>query len=641
MAFVFKSRKDQDIKIGETNDIGPGEYLPQTDLKTIKVSKEPFLIGEKRSIEKFDDVPGPGAYYQDDVLLKYLKNVQNEKIIEQNDKDQLFNKDGTINLKPNVEKLGFTTKERRFKDKSDFDTPGPGFYFPPIKKKDTSMKSSTTYAKEMKKMKKLYAIKKENVIPSIPTHNQDFGFDITKNGELCRKTNPEMYKTFSGEKGDTVGPGSYEIDQPNQWHKTGTEWSKFKTKRDSTVSDKTAMGTTKFDSNIMSLQTTGYSDNLLMSGTNFYFNNANNNNGNIFQDTKASTEINFFKPKSQKDKKNSMKCRIVNCKIANQRASKEIKKDFESIIGKNFPGPGYYYDNDKLTAFNPKPNPEYKQFFGSKMERFKNFNNTMDDNQLSPATYFNNDENEKSKGYQIQQEKMSRTAKNFAPFYTRTNRFFKIANKFTSPGPGQYNPSSVGKKSKNFSSTFSKFGSTEKRFSENKISKWQFDTPGPGSYIDPYSATGTFNTVKFRGMIVNIEKAKTLSRPHHENINADIRSFNVNKNIVPPVGQYNSAMIFSIDYNNQKKKLKQANNKEVAFNSGKSKKVDKVEMSNLGPGYYYKEKKTVHKQMFPPFNQSDRKWKNQYVGEFLTGPGQYNTDSYFNWNKKTYNINFV
>ena len=100
-------------------------------------------------------------------------------------------------------------------------------------------------------------------------------------------------------------------------------------------------------------------------------------------------------------------------------------------------------------------------------------------------------------------------------------------------------------------------------------------------------------------------------------------------------------MIFSIDYNNQKKKLKQANNKEVAFNSGKSKKVDKVEMSNLGPGYYYKEKKTVCKQMFPPFNQSDRKWKNQYVGEFLTGPGQYNTDSYFNWNKKTYNINFV
>ena len=64
-------------------------------------------------------------------------------------------------------------------------------------------------------------------------------------------------------------------------------------------------------------------------------------------------------------------------------------------------------------------------------------------------------------------------------------------------------------------------------------------------------------------------------------------------------------------------------------------------MSNLGPGYYYKEKKTVRKQMFPPFNQSDRKWKNQYVGEFLTGPGQYNTDSYFNWNKKTYNINFV
>lgn len=34
------------------------------------------------------------------------------------------------------------------------------------------------------------------------------------------------------EKGDAVGPGSYEIEKPNNWHKNGTERSKFKVQRD-------------------------------------------------------------------------------------------------------------------------------------------------------------------------------------------------------------------------------------------------------------------------------------------------------------------------------------------------------------------------------------------------------------------------
>ena len=71
MAFVVKSKKETEIKIGETESLGPGEYLPQTELKTIKINKEPFLIGEKRTTPKIDEVPGPGAYYQDEMLLKY------------------------------------------------------------------------------------------------------------------------------------------------------------------------------------------------------------------------------------------------------------------------------------------------------------------------------------------------------------------------------------------------------------------------------------------------------------------------------------------------------------------------------------------------------------------------------------------
>ena len=50
-----------------------------------------------------------------------------------------------------------------------------------------------------------------------------------ENGKLIPKENPNLYKTFSGEKNDMVGPGNYELEI--KWNSTGTQWSKFKTNR--------------------------------------------------------------------------------------------------------------------------------------------------------------------------------------------------------------------------------------------------------------------------------------------------------------------------------------------------------------------------------------------------------------------------
>ena len=69
MAFVFKSEKGTNKLKNTTRDIGPGEYLPQTDIKLIKLNKEPFLSSVKRDIIHANDVPGPGAYYQDETLI--------------------------------------------------------------------------------------------------------------------------------------------------------------------------------------------------------------------------------------------------------------------------------------------------------------------------------------------------------------------------------------------------------------------------------------------------------------------------------------------------------------------------------------------------------------------------------------------
>ncbi len=127
MAFVFKSERMTNNNSSSTNNIGPGEYLPQTDLKIIKLNKKPFLSGVKRNKIERNDVHGPGSYYQDERLISYLKNIQNEKLSKQNDKVQLQLKGNNIEFHNNFEKLGFLTKDRRFKVINKNNNLGPGF----------------------------------------------------------------------------------------------------------------------------------------------------------------------------------------------------------------------------------------------------------------------------------------------------------------------------------------------------------------------------------------------------------------------------------------------------------------------------------------------------------------------------------
>ena len=127
MAFVFKAEREaSNDKIKTNNELGPGEYLPQTEIKRFTVNKEPFLSSNKKVFQRINDVPGPGAYYHDEVLIQYLKNIQNEKISEQNDKVHLIAKGGNIDLLPNSEKIGFNIKSKRFKVTNEDKNPGPG-----------------------------------------------------------------------------------------------------------------------------------------------------------------------------------------------------------------------------------------------------------------------------------------------------------------------------------------------------------------------------------------------------------------------------------------------------------------------------------------------------------------------------------
>ena len=323
MAMVFMSERNLDTSQNDkqNNNLGPGEYLPQSSFKKVNTNKQPFLTGSIRSKLDVKDTPGPGAYYHDETHNKYLKNLYNEKISIQNDKINLLTKGERENLTKlcllmNSEKKGFNIKSKRFRIVNTTNSqPGPGQYFQ-NSKLDKFEKKKIKMLKENEAFvsKKLSIIKSGEFqkIPTIPSKDKTFGFDILNNGELIQKQNPDMYKTFTGEKGDTVGPGSYEIEKPNDWHKTGTSWSKFRVVRDCNKS----LNKNDFSS---SMTTTNYSDikknnNNLLSGvlgstssdftdtTNLNINSKSNININIKNAKKSNNNIKTNK-KNKKNKK--------------------------------------------------------------------------------------------------------------------------------------------------------------------------------------------------------------------------------------------------------------------------------------------------------------------------------------------------
>ena len=595
---VFKSEKKSLERIEkDINNPGPGEYLPLTIYKNIKINKEPFLNAIKNKSHKRENNPGPGSYYQDETFIKYIKNIQNEKITDNNNKKNYLNDKIKDN---NEEKLGFNIKSKRFEEKlsESRKEPGPGYYFPIINK---------YYKNKIKKIKEDEFNSKQkhnpmyihlNIAPSIPDKNQKFGFDITEDGTIIPIKDPNLYKTFSGEKGDSVGPDAYEIEKKNNLYRTRPNWTLSKEIRNCYI--------TNFD-NLSKIE----AQSLISTNNSDTFNNFNKSNllssiiaNNFYIDDKLNaielspyninddSRINF-----QKNIDNNNKSNIIK-KICSRNIMNKIN---------DYPGPGFYIDRYKHSSFKCIKVPENMQFFGSKLKRFSSMNELYDNNKKRENISFNsNNDNKiiKSKSY-------------IAPFLSTEKRFHVHSyEKKDYPSPSHYNIKI--KKIKSFSKN-NKFDSSSKRFIENNNIKWKNDIPGPGYY----------NPDKIRNHISTKKIIKNENKEPKES------------NFIYPINYDNK----TIEYEN-KKKLNSTNLKNVTFfRCNLSNEMKKsLSSKNIGPSseYYYHDKKIQYRQIFPPFNISKEK-KLEFIknNDIKIGPGQYNLNSYFDWNKKTYNISYL
>lgn len=687
MAFVFKSERETNPSINQpTGDLGPGQYLPQGLIGTKNLNaKFGFDSNTYREMKiTKDEFPGPGSYEKNDKYEKFA-DLLKDKPYKSPSLLKSLEMVGPENLDPfaiiiNKEKskdVAFNSKEKRFKDSPNMDFPGPqeyGDHDPRfiVKNSIKKKKQIGNLIKRHKNSKQL--IRQENgpISPfrqiSIPSKNLCYGFEVNETGNLYVKDDPDKDMRYGGEKSDCVGPGSYEIAVNENWQKRGIQWERMsKNGRNSLNTSQELKKRDSLTLDSINNIPESMSNKILHTGTpvnkKVLRNNliAFTNMGNKYISNKNEEIISNQTNRLKKDKL-FKHFRDKRQKLLEMKTSKGIAEDelFDKHILNQEPGPGYYQNDIATTAFKPIKVPEKFQYFGSNSLRFTEGNAIEKNEEVGPGLYFRDDNKlgeekkinflkEKNNYFNNVSNSREQIKKNAGENLEERLGIagiinqYKLANVEYSPGPGNYDMNNDYLKKQN--SNVAQFGSLQKRFGENYINP----TPGPGSYIGVPKVEAV-NSIKFpirpkkipkqESKVNNTEIGLVPKEPKDENI-----SYNS-----PGVGTYNNDIINSVGYR-VAKHVNKFNHSSAPFNSVEKrfKKNNLVlHTENLGPGKYYKddsEKNILRNQMnnSPPFNiGSDRKISNMEKAKIQeNGPGSYNLSSYFDWNKKSFNVQFI
>ena len=657
MAFVFQAeRKFEGIGVN-TSSPGPGNYNLIEDINHKVTSKKksklvviPFgsesLRNELPKSKKLENenLPGPGSYYVDYTQKKIQKLTEKNKDNTDQPLYKLVETNDFFDSKE-VIPLGFNTSEKRFETalKLKSNSPGPGNYnFNSSFSKEKSnfqlvnLFKSKGSPKKIQKSSEKPDIKISNKISSIPSKLQSFGYEIDKNGIVIPCEDPLKNKKHIGNKSDSVGPGEYEINQTKIWFNKGTSWAK----------SKTVKMKAKEDNNQNDISTQSQSR----------------------QSFELNTTQKPIKHLNRYEKeliiKNFKQRKIMQQELKEEKETNQLEK---MIISNDVPGPGYYYDTNKNSSFVKKKIPEELQPYSRSSARFIEagiLSGNKPSDCLGPGSYFRDDSNienkkikELLKNQRIslicgnspvqRKEKLNNNSEdnNYKPKadivgFGSSFKSRKIKNIVDDmPGPGSYslsyNKFNINPNNKGI------FGSSEKKFAMSDRDETVGENIGPGSYIQQ----NNWSKIDTRVVDKLMSSPKKFVRPK-VNDKGLLPREKIESNsqvLVPPVGLYNIDKINSMEYNIAKKASKFSlvnapfSSLSVRFNE-----IEQLKNNiDLGPGYYYNSKKNSIKPSSSPFNSSTKKIDYKNIFTNPTGPGQYNKESYFDWNKKSFNIQFI
>jgi len=568
-----------------------------------------------------------------------------------------------------------------------------------VKKKKVKMNIN----RRKKSEKSLVKIEKGPISPfrvaTIPSKNLCFGFNINEQGEVYLKNDPDKDYKFDGDKMDSVGPGAYNLENNKNWRKGTVAWDRqSKSKRNSIA---TIEEICKNNNHLLGRNNNSQlleeslklskifknenfnliqkSNNYLISPKSHKYSKSINNLDSVFlleektqYETNKQDKNNFIQLKKENILSNiknryekekvfkhirENRQKLLDLKVSKNNLDDEL---FNKHILNQDPGPGYYYSELANCSFKPVKVAEKFQYFGSNSLRFSDPNFPYDISDVGPGAYFKDD----NKLERLQLRKMIKK-QNFSmnsktlQDEIKKNRIVsleerigingimnqqKFVNVENTPGPADYNINSelFNKKS---GSNLHHFGSLQKRFNDTNDS-----TPGPGSYIG-MPKVESVNHVKFqvKPKKIILKKEEPLQQDFLVSPKETLGDFNGNTNS-PPVGSYSPEIVTSVGYK-VARNVNKFNNSSAPFNIIEKRFNDlrKNDTSeNVGPGYYYRdsiEKKILHNlhRNSPPFNTSaERKYPNdnKYVYSD-NGPGSYHLSSYFDWNKKSFNVQFI
>ena len=630
MAFVYRSSKNLEEKIRPNNNLNYYEninflseiYKKYSNNKNSK-NKSQISFGTRslRNSLNFKDgsnSPGPGSYKLEKA---FIKNTFNHNLTSPNDPEGIEGEASQI----------FISKDKRFRDynRNNKDNPSPDHYF--AEKKSYEPKNLHQYLSKLKNFGIYNAFSSKRQI-SIPTN--DLHYEIKNDGEVEVKTNLEEMKNIR----NNLGPGSYNIKFYNKKNNS-IDWSKTVKEikiKENEVNENTFVK----DSKNIKLQTNEtFSESTFQYDTTFQdkTNNSTNlltHNLELFADKICHTEILTQKEKNKKNeinKENSPGPGDYNITFNIDhpvRFSNVNNFGSNSSRGLLFP---LTKNKIKIGLRNKKASLIIKNDINKKITINKNTNNSLrlDDKEENE----NNKINKSNNSYRMHSLHVNSIKEKYID-----SKNSMISNL----GPGTYNPILSSDINKN-ESHIQHFNSLEKRFKINNKDNLLF--PGVGTY----STLETYDKSKsnFKSIIPYNIRERNYYGISAEKIDKLKDKIYFDNHRYPHVGEYFPELRNSIEY----KAMKNLTNsdKKPCFNYGEKRFFEpkrKYEDENQVGKYNLipKEKEIVQKMA--PFSSNVEKNGNyNFTKDMLNnknlGPGKYKNESYFDWNKKSYNILFA
>jgi hypothetical protein len=563
--------------------------------------------------------------------------------------DLELNINKNILLTPDNYNRFFITGDSRFKS-NDNHVPGVGEY-------ELANSSSNNINKNLtpKKINKNTRItshdfKSPRRIPSIPDRDSKFGFGEDKEGIMEILIDPYINQKFDGTKSNSIGPDRYNTILVK--HNNAIDWKKAakKTLELSKIKNKT----NEFYEN--------YKIKINLTS------NSTNNNFDILSDFynfKNKTEGNVTKYKNKKNKrlysnlKNSFSNRSTKSNIYDKsRIYKNDNLGFKDnhdisyidltsipLKKKNkiiTPGPGAYDPN--IGNFNFEPKRNKFQNFGTyesrnmfPIQRIKNHKKNFCDDSKYKANIINKSLDEKNK-----LNKFVRSLHNLKVNLIKEQAMKikkEIGNKI---GPGTYSPDAYYNiaNSINMNNISSNISASEKKDDRKPIYIAINENPGVGEYDVMGEIKKEIDHFLYMKKSKE-EKIKNDLKIKMENARRNIRKRKEKKKILIRK-EYKDTEEYKI------RQLFVSNYYRPAFASAEPKFKDfgSKDDSNIGVGSYnllYPQKKIS--QIKVPFLIGAKKWSNKNFNknEKLNpnvGPGSYEQKSFFDWNKKSFNVQY-